>query len=130
MANHTGSEGIVKISANTIAEVRSWTLTNTADTIEDTTMGDSWRTHKSVLSSWSGQVVCYWDETDTTGQGALTSGATVALKLYPEGSATGDTYYQGDAIVTSIERTASFDGMVEATFAFTGTGTLSSATAT
>lgn len=130
MANHTGSEGIVRISANTIAEVRSWTLTNTADTIEDTTMGDSWRTHKSVLSAWSGQVVCYWDETDTTGQGALTSGATVTLNLYPEGNQTGDTYYTGSVIVTSIERTASFDGMVEATFAFQGTGTLSSSTAT
>jgi predicted secreted protein len=130
MANHTGSEGIVKISTNTIAEVRSWTLTNTADTIEDTTMGDSWRTHQSVLSAWSGQVVCYWDETDTTGQGALTSGATVALKLYPEGATTGDIYYSGNAIVTSIERSASFDGMVEATFAFQGTGTLTQATAT
>jgi hypothetical protein len=130
MANHTGSEGIVKVGTNNIAEVRSWTLTNTADTIEDTTMGDSWRTHQSVLSAWSGQIVCYWDETDTTGQGALTSGASVAVKLYPEGATAGDIYYSGNALVTSIERTAAFDGLVEATFAFQGTGTLSQLTAT
>lgn len=129
MANHTGSEGVVKISSNTIAEVRSWTLTNTADTIEDTTMGDSWRSFKSVLSAFTGQVTCYWDETDTTGQGALTSGSTVTLNLYPEGASTGDIYYSGSVIVTSIERTASFDGMVEATFSFQGTGTLSQSTA-
>ena len=129
MANHTGSEGIVRISANTIAEVRSWTLTNTADTIEDTTMGDSWRSYKAVLSAFSGQVTCYWDETDTTGQGALTSGSTVTLNLYPEGNQTGDIYYTGSVIVTSIERTASFDGMVEATFGFPGSGTLTQSTA-
>ena len=58
MANHTGSEVVVKISTNTIAEVRSWTPTNTADTIEDTTMGDSWRSFKSVLSAFSGQATC------------------------------------------------------------------------
>jgi predicted secreted protein len=129
MANHTGSEGVVKIGTNTLAEVRSWTLTNTADTIEDTTMGDSWRTYKSVLSAFTGSVVCYWDETDTNGQNALTSGSTVTLNLYPEGASTGDKYYSGSAIVTSIERTASFDGMVEATFSFQGTGTLTTSTA-
>jgi len=129
MANHTGSEGVVKIGTNTLAEVRSWTLTNTADTIEDTTMGDSWRTYKSVLSAFTGSVVCYWDETDTNGQNALTSGSTVTLNLYPEGNQTGDKYYSGSAIVTSIERTASFDGMVEATFSFQGTGTLTTSTA-
>jgi len=129
MANHTGSEGVVKIGTNTLAEVRSWTLTNTADTIEDTTMGDSWRSFKSVLSAFTGSVVCYWDETDTNGQNALTSGSTVTLNLYPEGASTGDKYYSGSVIVTSIERTASFDGMVEATFSFQGTGTLSTSTA-
>ena len=129
MANHTGSEGVVKIGTNTLAEVRSWTLTNTADTIEDTTMGDSWRTYKSVLSAFTGSVVCYWDETDTNGQNALTSGSTVTLNPYPEGNQTGDKYYSGSAIVTSIERTASFDGMVEATFSFQGTGTLTTSTA-
>ena len=129
MANHTGSEGVVKIGTNTLAEVRSWTLTNTADTIEDTTMGDSWRSFKSVLSAFTGSVVCYWDETDTNGQNALTSGSTVTLNLYPEGASTGDKYYSGSVIVTSIERTASFDGMVEATFSFQGTGTLTTSTA-
>jgi len=128
MANHTGSEGIVKIGANQIAEVRSYTLTNTADTIEDTTMGDSFRTYKSTLSAFSGQVSCFFDETNTTGQGALTSGSTVTLNLFPEGDSAGDTFFTGSVIVTSIERTASFDGMVEASFSFTGTGTLTQST--
>jgi hypothetical protein len=128
MATHTGSEGVVKISANTIAEVRSWTLTETADTIEDSTMGDAYRTYKVGMKTFTGSIVCYWDETDTTGQMALTAGASVTLNLYPEGATTGDTYYTGTVLVTSIEATASFDGMVEATFNFQGTGALTKST--
>ena len=129
MAVHTGSEGTVKVGANTILELKSYAIEETGDTIETTALGDTSRTYVAGLKTFTGTIECYWDETDTTGQGALTSGSTVTLNLYPEGATTGDTYYSGSVIVTSIERTASFDGMVEATFAFQGTGTLSSSTA-
>ncbi len=128
MATHTGSEGLVRISTNTIAEVRSWTLTETADTIEESTMGDSYRTFKTGMKTFTGSVVCYWDELDTTGQMAMTAGASVTLNLFPEGNTSGDTYYTGTVLVTSIEATASFDGMVEATFNFQGTGALTKTT--
>ena len=124
MANHTGSEGSVEISANVIAEVRSWSIAEAGDTIEDSTMGDSWRTFKAGLKGWSGSIECWWDETDTTGQGALTTGAEVTLNLYPEGNTSTNTFYSGLAIVTSIDRSASLDGMVEASFSFTGNGVL------
>ena len=128
MANHTGSEGVVKIGTNTISEVRSFTITETGDTIEDSTMGDSSRTYKAGMKTFTGSVVCYWDETDTA-QIALTVGASVTLNLYPEGTTTGDKYYTGSVLVTSIERSAAFDGMVETTFSFQGTGTLTLSTA-
>lgn len=129
MANHTGSEGTVKVGAVAVAEIRSFSVDTTADTIEDTTMGDSWRTYQSVLKTWSGSIDCYWDETDATGQGALTPGTVVTLNLYPEGSTTGDKYYTGSAIVTGFTVTQSFDGMVEASFKFQGTGILTLSTA-
>lgn len=129
MATHTGSEGTVKVGANTVLEIRSWTIETTADTAEDTTMGDSWRTFKTTLKGWSGSVDCFWDETDTTGQGALVEGAEVTMNVYPEGATTGDVYYTGTAIVTGVSRTASFDGLVEASFSFQGTGALTQATA-
>jgi predicted secreted protein len=44
--------------------------------------------------------------------------------LYPAGDGSGNAYYQGDAIVTSITRSASFDGAVEYSIAFDGTGDL------
>ena len=56
MATHKGSEGTVKVGANAVAEVRSFSISSTADTIEDTTMGDAARTYKPSLTSWSGSV--------------------------------------------------------------------------
>lgn len=129
MATHTGSEGTVKVGSNTIAEIRSFSVATSADTAEDTTMGDSWRTYKTTLKSWSGSIDCFWDETDTTGQGALVEGSEVTLNLYPEGASTGDKYYAGSAIITGMTINSSFDGMVEASFTFQGTGALSGATA-
>lgn len=128
MATHTGSEGTVKVGSNAVAEIRSYSVEQTGDTVEDTTMGDTWRTHKATLKSWTASVDVYWDETDTTGQGALTVGAEVTLNLYPEGSTTGDNYFTGTGIVTSKTVTASFDGMVESTIAVQGTGQLSNST--
>lgn len=129
MATHTGSEGTVKVGANAIAEIRSYSVEQTADTVEDTTMGDSWRTHKTTLRSWTASVDCFWDETDTTGQGALAVGSEVTLNLYPEGSTTGDSYLTGTGIVTGKTINASFDGMVESSISVQGTGTLTTGTA-
>jgi hypothetical protein len=92
MANHKGSEGTVKVGSNAVAEIRSFSLEENADTLEDTSMGDSARTYLSSLTSWSGTVDVFWDETDATGQGALTIGAEVTLNLYPEGDTAADTY--------------------------------------
>lgn len=128
MATHAGSEGIVKVGSNTVAEVRSYSIEESADTLEDTSMGDSARTYLSSLTTWSGSVDVFWDETDTTGQGALTVGSSITLNVYPEGDAAGDTYYTGSCIVTGVSKSGSFDGMVEASISVQGTGALTSTT--
>lgn len=128
MANHKGSEGVIKVGSNTVAEVRSWSLDHTADTIEDTSMGDASRTRQAGLKAWTGSVECYLDETDTNGQQALDAGSEVTLNLYFEGATSGDTYYSGSAIITSVSRSASYDGMVEATYSFDGNGDLTEST--
>lgn len=128
MATHTGSEGTVKVGSNAVAEIRSFSLEETADTLDDTTMGDTARTYKSSLTTFTGSLDVYWDETDTTGQGALTIGASVTLNVYPEGDTSGDTYYSGTAIVTGVTRSASFDGLVEASISVQGSGALTETT--
>ena len=54
MAVHKGSEGTVKVGANAIAEIRSFSIEETGDTLEVTTMGDTARTYVPSLTSWSG----------------------------------------------------------------------------
>ena len=128
MATHKGSEGTVKSGVNAIAEIRSYTITETADVLEDTTMGDSSRTYLASLKSFTGSIECFWDETDTDGQLTLDPGASVTINIYPEGSTSGDTYYTGTVLITEKNVTGSFDGMVEASFSFQGTGALSETT--
>ena len=128
MATHKGSEGVVKVGANTVAEIRSYTISESADTLEDTSMGDTARTYKSSLTTFTGSIDALWDETDTTGQGALTIGSEVTFAVYPEGDTAGDTYYSGTAIVTEVSRTGSFDGLVEASISVQGTGALTEST--
>ncbi len=129
MATHKGQDGIVKVGSDAVAEVRSFSIEETADTVEDTVMTDTARTYITTLKSFSGSLDVFWDETDTNGQVALAVGNSVTLAFYPEGDTTGDTYYSGTALVTGFTRTASFDGMVEASITVQGSGALTTATA-
>jgi len=128
MATHKGSEGIVKIGSNVVAEVTGFSFDETCDTIEDTALSDTARTYVTDYTSFSGSIDCMWDETDTTGQGAMTNGASVALDLFPEGTTAGDTYYSGTALITSISRANAMGSMVTASFSFQGTGAMTSST--
>jgi predicted secreted protein len=127
MATHTGSEGTIKIGANTLGELRSFSLESTAETIEDTSMGDTSRTYKVGLKSFTGTASVFFDETDTA-QPSLVAGAEITINMYPEGASSGDTYYTGSAIVTGRTINSSFDGMVEMEISFQGTGALTEST--
>ena len=127
MATHTGSEGTIKVGANTVGELRSFTLETTAETIEDTSMGDTNRSYKVGLKSFSGSASLFWDEADT-GQTTIVVGTEITINVYPEGASSGDTYYTGSAIVTGNTIASSFDGMVEAEVSFQGTGALTTTT--
>lgn len=128
MATHTGSEGTLKVGTDTIGEIRSFSISESADTLEDTTMGDASRTYKASLKTFTASVDVFWDEADA-GQTAMAVGSTVTFSAYPEGATTGDKYYTGSAIVTGLTVNSSFDGMVEASITLQGTGALSLSTA-
>jgi predicted secreted protein len=127
MANHLGREGTVRISSTTIGELRNYSLTSSSDTVEDTILGDTFRTRKATLRTWSVSADVFWDEVDA-GQIALTVGASVTVNLYPEGAASTANYYSGSGIVTKFDVSAAFDGMVEGSVSIEGNGTLSSLT--
>jgi hypothetical protein len=125
MANHSGSEGVVKVNTTTIGEIRSYSISETSDTLESTTMGDTSRTYTPSLTSFSGSMDVFWDEADA-GQNALSVGTTATINLYPEGNTAGlsEKYYRGNVIITGKTINASFDGMVEASITFQGTDAL------
>jgi hypothetical protein len=135
MATHLGKEGIVKVGGTpvVVAEVREWQLDTTSDTAETSSINSvqsngGWRSYGATLLSWEGSISCWWDETDATGQQTIDAGSTIAFKLYPEGDTTGDVFFSGNAIVTSVSRKAAIDGVAEVSFAFKGTGALTEAT--
>jgi len=122
MGVHIGRDGILKVGGVTVAELRSFSVEETGDTVEDTVMSDTARTFKPTLTSFSGSADVYWNE-DDAGQNALVLNTPVQVGFWPEGNS--GKYYQGNAIVTGISRSASFDGMVEASITLQGTGALS-----
>jgi predicted secreted protein len=147
MAEVKGVNGVVKIaptggSAVALLHVTSFSLEETTETIDVTSMGDTSRAILATFKGFSGTVDGYWDiqdamlghDSDSIGTGAdsstdlvdttpqVVAGDTIDFELYPNG--TSSTYYSGSAIVTSISRSASFDGAVEYSIAFEGTGDL------
>ena len=133
MTQFHGSNGIVKITAATVAEVKSFSVEESAETFESNgaTMNTPApaKTFISGPTSWNGSVECFWDDTDATGQEALTVGAVVTVHFMPEGDTTGDNDINGSAIVTGISKQASVDGIVEASFTLQGSGALTHGTA-
>ena len=128
MATFKGSDGIVKAGGTAIAEIRSFSVEQTADTIEDTKMGDSARTYKPSLTSFTASIDAIFDDTDSV-QESLTIGAELAFLFLPEGSSTGDYQLSGSGIVTGISQSQSFDGLVERSFTVQGNGALTVGTA-
>ena len=133
MATTKGSGGVVKLAVDggsvaAMGEVRSFTLSESADTIEDSVMGDTARTYVSSLTSATLSMDVYWDDADTV-QLVMDASADLDWELYPTGTGTGEKYYSGGGLVTSKEITASFDGMVEGSFELQVSGTITEATA-
>ena len=128
MATHLGKEGTVQVGSNSIAEIRGFSIDETIDTVEDTSMGDSSKSYLASIKDFSGSVDVIYDETDTNGQTALSVGSSVTLNFAPEGTASGDVKLTGTAIVTGKSITSSFDGLVESTITVQGTGGLTTTT--
>lgn len=127
MATHTGSEGTVKIGSDQLAEIRSYSIESSGETIECSVMGDAARAYKAGLTTFTASFEVYFDETDAA-QNAVDAGASITFSVYPEGDSSGDTYYTGSGIVTGRSITASFDGMVEMSLSVQGSGVLTETT--
>tara|TARA_R100001443_G_scaffold72692_1_gene80765 strand:- start:213 stop:602 length:390 start_codon:yes stop_codon:yes gene_type:complete len=128
MATHLGKEGTVQVGSNAIGEIRGFSIDETIDTVEDTSMGDASKSYLASIKDFSGSVDVLYDEADTNGQTALAVGSSVTLNFAPEGTDSGDVKLTGTAIVTGKSITSSFDGLVESTITIQGNGGLTTTT--
>lgn len=124
MATFTGQMGTVRLGANPVAEIRSFEIQSQADMLDDTVMGDTWRTNRSTFRSWSGSMDVLYDITNLTGQGALVPGTAISATFFPSGNTTGNSQLAGSCRITERTIKSSHEGMVEATITFTGDGAL------
>lgn len=124
MASYKGCKGVIKVGVNTIAEVRSWNLTETTEILDASALGSCAKVKIAGMTDGTGSITCLWDDTDTMGQGAMINGAEVELNLYPKGDEVGDNIITFQAIITTSGISASYDGIVESTFDFEATGSI------
>ena len=127
MATYKGISGQVKAvstggSAAVIPELKAWSVEETLDTIEDTAMGDSVKTFKAGLKSWTGTIEMNYDPTNAA-QIDLLIGESVDVEFYPD-SGTATTKFTGTGIVTSHSRSGAMGDMVGSSVSFQGTGAL------
>jgi hypothetical protein len=123
MATFKGKDGILRIGSVVVGECRSFEITETANEVDTSRMGTDWTSVTSTQLSWKGSAQTWWDPLDG-GQALLNIGTVVNVEFYPRGIGSGLNRYTGSALITNVSRPQAFDGIVEATLEFTGTGAL------
>lgn len=129
---YTGESGVVKFIGDdstvaAVASVRSFTVDREVQTIETTVMGETSRSYQAGLAQYSGSLDVYLRD-DDAGQSNFLSyvenpDSVAKIELFPSGETTG-IKLSGDIIVTGHSITSNFDGAVEASITFQGTGAL------
>lgn len=132
----TGNNGVVKIdnaagTPTAIAQVRNFSVEIKADTIETTNMGQDSRSYIKGLSSFSGSADVYFDTATYTGGASVVAAlnptvgtvgeAPLSIELYLNNTA---DKFSGEIIVTGYSVKSSFDGLVEASISFQGSGAM------
>ena len=129
MATLLGKDGYVDVAGAGISEMRGFSVEYSAETIDDTVMGETHRGFKVTYKGWTGTVDVLYDPADA-GQNAFAVGDTVVANFYPEDQDVygvpdaGDQKITGNAIVTGKTINSSYDGLVEASVSLQGTGDL------
>ncbi len=122
MVQISGKAGEVRVSAATIAGIKSWTVDYVQDALDTTDFGDlGIKSYIAGLSGWSGSFEGFKDGVPTG------IGSIVALILME--SQTSNQTYTGSALITGSHPSAAIDGVVNISYDFQGTAALTVATA-
>jgi len=118
-----GRAGVVSAGASDLASVTAFSYEETVDETETTAMGDTAKSFLGGLPDGSGQIDCWWDESDA-GHDALIAGlqagSVVAVVLYPQGDTAATAQYAGNVTVKSMSISSSKDDIITLSFQYRG----------
>ena len=118
-----GRSGTVTAAGSDLASVTAFSYEETVDETETTARGDDAKSFLGGLPDGSGQVDCWWDESSAGHDALITglqNGTTVAVVLYPQGTAADNAKYSGNVVVKSMSMSSSKDDIVTISFQFRG----------
>lgn len=124
MAKIVARNGVVEIGGSTVAEISSIQVDEAMEPIRSDNLNDTAQTNVAGDTSWTAQLECMWDKADTTGQEAMTIGASVTVSFLPEGAGTGNRELTGTALVQNRSIANAKQSMVTQSFSLVGSGAL------
>lgn len=124
MAVFSGKGLVVKFGTDTLTHVRSASVTSAINTVEITAAADTFRGILTTVTSFEASVEMLYDDTSDLFDTELAVGASATLIVNPEGVASGAIKISGTAIVSGVEFSAPYDGLVVASISLTGNSAL------
>ena len=127
MATYRGQDGVFQAitSGGTLAAVsnlKSWEISEEAESIETTAMGDTSKTFVAGIKGWTASCEVLFDLGNAT-QADLVVGETVDVKIWPNTTSQAESY-AGTAIVTSTSQSGAIGDIVTSSISVQGTGAL------
>tara|TARA_R100001510_G_C7570140_1_gene146836 strand:- start:96 stop:491 length:396 start_codon:yes stop_codon:yes gene_type:complete len=124
MAVFHGSGGSLAIGGTAVAQVQEWSVTQNAEMVETTSLGQSARTYSKGLESFEGSCEVIVSDDDDTGytnfNQQLKAGTALSVEFFQDNN----DKLSGSVLVSSVETTLSFDDIARYSVTFTGTGGL------
>ncbi len=133
MAAIVGIDAKIDLSANqggswtTLPERNEFTINIRVDVAEHkvfvATLADAWINKARTWMSWSGSLSGYYDDADDTIFDTVVAGSVVRLRFYDSRAAT-SKYWEGDALLTSVDHSTGTDDYSTLSVEFEGQGAL------
>lgn len=133
MAAIVGIDGKIQVSTNgggtwtDLAERNEFTINIRVDTAEHkvfvASLADAWANKARTWMSWNGSLAGYYDDEDDTIFDTVVAGLVVKLRFYNSRN-TPSKYWEGDALLTSVDSTNSTDDYATLNVEFEGQGAL------
>ena len=127
MATYKGLDGVFQAitTGGTLASVtnlKSWSIEESIDSIESTTMGATSKTFTTGIKGWTASCELLYDLSNAV-QADLVIGETVDIKIWPNTVSQAESW-AGTGIVTASSQSGEMGDLVGSSITVQGTGAL------